>query len=166
MSGFADWLRQNATVLLAISSVIAAAAAWSGVNRLAYERDRLATAEVMALAGSRSRVPLLRNAMAFTHANRRDAVARFAGQLREAASNHRLLVERFDVVPASPDRDALLTARIAVSGSEADIRDFASTVENARPAIRLAEWRVARTGADEASIRIEARALALWDAGA
>ena len=166
MSDFVHSLRQNATALLAISSAIAVATAWSGVNRLAYERERLTAAEVMALAGSRPRAPLLRNAMAFTHTNRRDAIARFAGQLREAASRHRLLVERLDTVTVPSDPDTLLTVRIAVSGSEADIRDFASTVESASPAIRFAEWRVAPTGTDEASIRIEARALALWHAGA
>ena len=64
------------------------------------------------------------------------------------------------------DRQALLSAEIAVSGSEADIRRFASLIESGKPAIRFERWHIARTADGEATVRIEARAVALWDAGA
>lgn len=152
-------------VLLAVSIAISLPMSWWGLARLADERSRLAQTEGMALVGAHPRVPPLPSAMAFADPDRGTAIARFGAALAKAATSHRLLVERLEILPARRGQEALLTAEIALSGNEADIRKFASTIEGGMPAIRFASWRIARAADGESAVRIEAEALALWEPG-
>ncbi len=156
----------HAAVLAAAAIALSAAASWWGLDWLAAERHRLAAIEAMAQAGTRSPAPLIEDGMGFAGGDRRGAVARFKDRLSVATTGHRLLVERIEALPVSPDRPALLAADIIVSGSEQDIRRFLRIVEGSKPAIRFERWQIARTGAGEAAIRFEARAVALWEEGA
>ena len=148
---------------LVVAIALALTAGWFGVERLNRERERLTTLEAMADLGSRPPVPLLPEGLAHAAGDRRSAEAAFGRQLRQAASGHRLLVERIETLAADRERPGLLIARIAVSGSETDIMRFVRRVESGKPAIRFADWRIGRTAAGESTIRIEATALALWE---
>jgi hypothetical protein len=165
MMRFYRYFRARPAAILAVSIPISAVVAWTGVDRLAYERRRLEAVEAIVQAGSRPIVPLISGNMAFADPDRRSALARFGSQLEKAAADHRLLVERLDQISVKPDRQGVLMARIAVSGSESDILTFIRIVESGKPAIRFAPWRIARTARGESTIRIDARALALWKAG-
>ncbi|MFD2499177.1 hypothetical protein ACFSTI_10520 [Rhizorhabdus histidinilytica] len=58
---------------------------------------------------------------------------------------------------------AELGADVTVSGPEADVLGFARAIETAHPAIRFARWRIGRTGPGETAIRLDARAMAVWE---
>lgn len=154
---------RRALLLLGMAFIAAAIAGWSGLDRLGQQRHRLAMLEMMAATGARAPVPLLPVGLAHTGRERRGAEMRFGRQLTQAAAGHRLLIERIETLPVSNDRPRLLAADIALSGSEDDILRFARAIEGSRPLIRFAAWRIARTAPAEATIRIEAHAIALWD---
>lgn len=165
MNGIGPTMSLRFTFLLVMATVLSGLATWFGVHKLNDERSRLARFEAMAKMGTRPRSPLMTKGMAFSDTQRHAAVVRFANQLTSAANGHRLLIERLKMAPVKQDRQALLIADISLSGSEADIWRFASLIEKGKPAIRFESWRIARTAKSEASIRIEARALALWAPG-
>jgi hypothetical protein len=150
------------TLLLVAAISLPGVAAWYGVQKLSNERNRLATIEAMAEAGARPRVPLIAERMGFSEIERHAAGIRFANLLTATANGHRLLIERIAVTPDHQDKQALLIADISLSGSEVDIRRFVSLIESGEPAIRFESWRIARTAHGEATVRIQARALALW----
>ena len=165
MIGSDSPLPPRIALVLACSILLSAVAAWWGLNRLGDERQRLAQVEAMAEAGARPRAPLMAHGLAFADADRGQAVARFKNRLTMAAAGHRLLLERIEALPVQQDRQALLIAEIAVSGSEADIRRFTAIIERSKPAIRFERWQVGRTADGDSTVRVEARALALWVAG-
>jgi len=153
----------RALLPLVVAIALALIAGWFGIERLNRERDRLTTLEAMADLGSRPPVPLLPEGLAHAGRDRRAAEAAFGRQLRQAASGYRLLVERIEQLAADRERPGLLIARIAVSGSEADIMRFVRRVESGKPAIRFADWHIGPTAPGESTIRIEGSALALWE---
>ena len=156
-------LAPRALLSLIMAVALTLTAGWFGVERLNRERDRLTTLEAMAALGSRAPVPLLPEGLAHGGGSRRAAEAAFGRQIDQAASGHRLLVERIEQLAADRERPGLLLARIAVSGSEADIMRFVRRVESGKPAIRFADWHIGRTAPGESTIRIEGNALALWE---
>ena len=151
--------------LLAAATVISASLAWLGFDRLAEERQRLAVTEAMALVGTRPRTPIMTSNMAFGEPGRRLAAGRFETRLSKAALGHRLLVERLQMIPAQPDYQKLLMAEFVVSGGETEIKRFTHEIERGTPAIRFESWRITHTATGEPTVRIDARALALWEAG-
>lgn len=140
----------------------AAMAAYCGLDALSEARSRLAMLEQKIDAGSAPAQRLLRGG-AFADRIRAAAVARFGQKLAAAAAAQRLLVERMETLPVESGRPALLMARIAMSGDEAAIVRFAGSLEAGTPTIRFAAWRVGRTAPDEASVRLEAQAVAVWE---
>ncbi len=153
------------TLLLVTATLISGFAAWFGVHKLDVERNRLSRFEAMAEVGARPQAPLMAKGMVFADTKRHTAEVLFTDQLTIAANRHRLLIERLKLAPLELDRQALMIADISLSGSEADVRRFAALIESGRPAIRFANWHIARTADGEATIRIEARAFALWAPG-
>jgi hypothetical protein len=141
---------------------IATVVAWYGLAALSDARTRLATLERMRETGSRPASRLMLSG-AFTDRDRATAAARFGRKLSETAAAHRLLVERSEGEPIDPAHPALLSARIALSGSEADIIGFARSLEAGTPAIRFATWHIGRTAPGEAALRFEGRPIALWE---
>lgn len=152
--------------------VVAAAFAWSGMSALRSARVDLALLESQASLGAVVSPPLLgegelhpspnpRTASASEIAGLRGAYAAMLASLREQVARRRLLVERLEgwPLPAVPGE---IPVAITVSGSEADVFEFVRAVETARPTVRFARWRVARTGPSETAIRFEALAVGYW----
>ena len=165
MTGIVPTLLPRFALLLVTATLIFGLAAWFGVHKLDDERNRLSRLEAMAEVGGRPQAPLMAKGLAFADTERHTAEVRFTDQLTIAANRHRLLVERLKLARFEQDRQALLIADISLSGSEADVRYFAGLIESGKPAIRFANWHIDRTADGEATIRIEARAFALWAPG-
>ena len=148
---------------LVVTTIAAAMTAALGLETLGRARARLAAIAVIAETGSQPAVPLAQPGVAFGDRGRSAAVARFRHALGHAATQNRLLVERLEPLARESGRPGLLLADIALSGDEADIRRYLRSIEAARPAIRFTRWWLARAEAGQAAIRLDARALALWD---
>lgn len=158
-------LRLTPVRALALAAVLLAASfgAWTGLGALKAARGRLALVEQQAAAGAAAPQPLLTAGAAYHEEDRRAAAAALLASVRQAAAAQRLLVERIALSPPAEHMPAALSVDLGVSGSEADIARFARAIEGARPAIRFARWRIARTGRSETAIRLEARAVAWWE---
>jgi len=137
--------------------------AWFGLGVLEKTRGRLATVEAMARIGATPARPLLPVELSYPQEDRRAAEGAMLATVRRAAADRRLLIERVALVPADRAKPAELLVDIALSGAEADILHVARMLETGRPAIRFARWRLARTGPAESAIRLDARAMAVWE---
>jgi hypothetical protein len=156
--------RAVVAIMLVLALVVAVVAGWAGLGALANARARLAAVAALAARGSHPAPPLIAVGQAFAGADRAAAATAFAARIGAAASGHRLLVERMTMLPADAAKPALLAADIALSGGEPDLLAFVRAIEAGRPAIRFASWRLARTAPGEASVRLEARPVGLWEA--
>lgn len=87
----------------------------------------------------------------------------FKLRLLEQAIDRRLLVERIEIEPAARDASAALVARIAVSGPEALVLQYAAALERGQPLVRLTDWRLQRTAAGDGTIRLDGHAVAIWE---
>ncbi|MBO9379365.1 hypothetical protein GG804_21565 [Sphingomonas histidinilytica] len=143
--------------------MLATGLAWAGLDALAAARARLWTVEARASAGAVPVKRLLPVEASHGQEDRRTAEAALLAAIRGAAADRRLLLER--VAPVAADRalPAELGADVTVSGPEADVLGFARAIETAHPAIRFARWRIGRTGPGETAIRLDARAMAVWE---
>lgn len=146
---------------LGAAVIVAAALGWAGLDALERARTDLATVDAQARIGALAPAPLLGEGLLHRASDRAAATAAMTAALRLAAADRRLLVERLAALPST---DPELSVELIVSGPEADVFHFARTVESARPAIRFARWRVARTGPSETAIRLEARAVGYREA--
>nr|WP_047168705.1 hypothetical protein [Sphingomonas sp. Y57] len=146
-----------------LALLLACGLAWAGLDALAKARERLWAVEARASAGVVPAQPLLPAEASHGQEDRRSAEAALTAAIRGAAADRRLLLER--VAPIAADRalPAELAAEVTVSGSEADVLAFARAIETARPAIRFARWRIGPTGPAETAIRLDARAMAIWE---
>lgn len=147
----------------ALALLGAAALAWAGLGALERARARLAEVEATARAGAVPAARLLPASLSYPEEDRRAAEAAMLATVRTAATERRLLPERIALVPADTAKPAELMVDITLSGAEADILHVARLLEAGRPAIRFVRWRIARTGPAETAIRLDARAMAVWE---
>lgn len=148
---------------LALVMLGSAALAWFGLGALETARGRRATVEATAWAGGAPARPLLPAALSYPEEDRRAAEAAMLATVRTAATERRLLTEAIALVPTDTAKPAELMVDITLSGAEADILHVARRLEAGRPAIRFVRWRIARTGPAETAIRLDARAMAVWE---
>lgn len=146
-----------------LALLAAAGLAWGGLHALKSARARLWTIEAKASAGAVPVRPLLPAGLSYAQEDRRAAEAALLAAIRLEAADRRLLLERIVAVPADRTLPAELAADVTVSGPEDDVLRFARAIETARPAIRFARWRIARTGPAETAVRLEGRAMAVWE---
>lgn len=85
------------------------------------------------------------------------AARALAATLRREAARGGVLIEALDPIGID-DRSVALT--LAASGREPALLGFVNRIERARPAIRLASWRI--TPAPGGSLRLQAAAVAGW----
>lgn len=148
---------------LGLGLLAATALAWTGLGAFERARGRLAEVEAMARAGAAPAQPLLPADLAYGQEDRRAAEAAMLATVRMAATERRLLAERIAPVPAAAGMPAELMIDITLSGAEADILHVARRLEAGRPAVRFVRWRIGRTGPAETAIRLDARAMAVWE---
>lgn len=146
-----------------LALVAATLLAWTGLEALEAARGRLATVEAMARAGASPAQPLLPAELSYPQEDRRAAEAAMLATVRKAAAERRLLLEGITLVPADTAMPAELLVDITFSGAEADVLHVARVLEAGQPTIRFLRWRIARTGPAETAIRLDARAMAVWE---
>ncbi|MES2497472.1 MAG: hypothetical protein V4618_15265 [Pseudomonadota bacterium] len=164
MIGLPAWRWTPLTGLgLALAVIGSTALAWSGLAALEEARDRRATIAATAGAGASPALPLLPAALSYPQEDRRAAEAAMLATVRKAAAERRLLVEAIVLVPADTAMPAELLVDLTISGAEADILHVARVLEAGQPTIRFVRWRIGRTGPAETAIRLDARAMAVWE---
>jgi len=149
-------------VAAALAILLALYTAWSGLSRLHERRAAVHAAQSDAEASAIPISDLVPQGGAYRAGTRDIAAEAFRLRLLEAAVERRLLVERVAIEPARRDASAALVARIAVSGPEAQVLQYAAAVERARPLARLTDWRLQSTSAGDGTIRLDGHVSALW----
>lgn len=147
---------------LAVALVAALALSWTGLARLHRNRLELQAARLGADAARAPLRGLVAPGNAYEDGARAIAAEALRLKLLEQAVDRRLLVERIEIEPVRADASAAIVARVAVSGPEAAVLQYAAAIERSRPLIRFTDWRLASAAANDGTIRLEGHATVLW----
>lgn len=147
--------------------------AWAGVARLALtladgplsalDSARQKRAELTAIAErpARAAPPLLADGQTQHGSDRAAALRALTATIRTTGARAGVLVESAEPVPGGTLPKPLVALRVVASGSEKALLTFIGDIEQARPTMRFATWRLARAGEYDATLRFDGRAVAV-----
>lgn len=142
---------------VALGVIVALWLAHKGIATRDAERRVLRANQAAVLMPARGIAP------GYRAASRGEAAEAMRLRLLRAATDRRLLVEAIEIAPPQLGAPARLDAHVAVSGSQAAVLDYAAAIERGSPLIRFATWRIGASS-DDSVLRLDARAVALWEA--
>jgi hypothetical protein len=155
--------------LLLIAAANLASAVVAAVDASLAELDdaRFRVARLTALA---SRPPTPAGAAVpadlFVRAPTREAAqAEFLDIVSAAAARAQLPLEAVQPETPDPVNRKAVRASVRASGPETSVLAFIAQLEQGRPAVRLARWRIERLEGQPDSVRIEGTAVAAWEGG-
>lgn len=167
MAGFSP-AAQRAIALLLL--VLACAVAWTvllvplttsigqQLEKLQAVRQRVAKLEAAAAEPAPQLGPPVASDLILRVVNLQQGQAYVAQQLDQAAASENVQITAKQPLPAIP---AIARLQFSARGRELDMLNFVARLEQARPPIRLASWRMSQTsGAPE--LLLEANAAVVW----
>ncbi|WP_162806438.1 hypothetical protein [Sphingosinicella terrae] len=152
-------------LLLALTAIeTMTAAVGDALARLEQARSRSARLEALRDRPSPPEPTPLPEGMALRAPGHAAAAELAQARIATAASSAEIVPSQIEPAPQDSSNPGLVRVAVVVEGAESRILDFVERLERDPPAIRLRAWRIGRLEGEASGLRLDAVAVAAWEA--